>query len=140
MKKIIFSLAIVLAVSVSFLFAGQPNMSAGKWEITSQIDMPNMPFKMPATKTVQCISKKDLEDKNKTTPGANKDKCEITDYKVKGNTVTWKTKCKDGTEGSGEVTYNGASYSGKMIMDIVDKKGTKSKMNYKFTGKRVGDC
>ena len=85
--------------------------------------------------------KKDLEDNKKTLPSAGKNEdCEVKNYKVKGNTVSWETVCKDGTKGSGEITYKGDSYAGTMKMETVDKKGQKSTINYKIKGQRKGDC
>ena len=142
MKKIIFISMAALLFVIATLFAGTPNMKEGKWEISMTMEMKNIPFPMPPIKYTQCITKKDIEDNKNTVPtsGDKKNNCKLTDYKVKGNAVNWKTKCDDGREGSGEMTYSGDSYSGTMKMETKDKKGNKSSIDYKIKGKRLGDC
>jgi len=140
MKRFIFSLVTVFFL-MAVLFAASNNMREGKWEVTMDMNIEGMPFTMPAVTHTQCITKKDLEDNKKTLPSAGKNEnCEVKNYKVNGNTVTWETVCKDGTKGSGEITYKGDSYTGTMKMDTIDKKGKKSKISYKIKGVRKGDC
>ncbi|MFH0974915.1 MAG: DUF3617 family protein [Spirochaetota bacterium] len=140
MKRFLIAV-LATAFFVTALVAAPNKMKEGKWEITMSMNMQGMPFAMPPVTHTQCITKKDLEDNKKTLPAAGKsENCEIKDYKISGNTVTWKTVCKDGTKGSGEITYKGDSYSGTMTMETVDKKGNKSVINYKIKGRRLGDC
>lgn len=140
MKRIIITSAVVLFF-IAAIFAASNNMKEGKWEISMDMEMAGLPFKMPAVIHTQCITKKDLEDNKKTLPSAGKNEdCEVKNYKVSGNTVTWETVCKDGTKGSGKITYKGDSYSGTMTMETIDKKGKKSTVNYKIKGQRKGDC
>jgi hypothetical protein len=89
---------------------------------------------MPGMKTNSCIAKdgayKPGDDKN------NKN-CTTTDYKVSGNTVTWKMKCtgKDAMTGSGEMTKTADAMKGvfKMATQGMD-------MTQTMDGKRVGTC
>jgi hypothetical protein len=140
MKRFIFSLVTVFFL-MAVLFAAANKMREGKWEVTMNMNIAGMPFSMPAVTHTQCITKKDLEDNKKTLPSAGKNEdCEVKNYKINGNTVSWETVCKDGTKGSGEITYKGDSYSGTMKMETIDKKGQKSKIDYKIKGVRKGDC
>ncbi len=121
------------------------DIKEGMWENTIEMKMeiPGMPFSMPATKfsSKQCLTKKDAVPNT-----ADKEqKCDVKDYKVAGNKVTWKIKCTDkqGTiEGEGEVTYSGASYSGNMKMksSSTDKSAPSANMAYKLSGKYLGEC
>ena len=140
MKKFVFAASSVL-FCIAVLFAA-PAMREGKWEISMSINMPGMPFALPAVTHTQCITKEDLKDNKNTVPSAGKDDdCEVKNYKVRGNTVTWETVCKDGTKGSGEITYKGDSYTGKMKMETIDEKsGKKTNVDYKIKGQRKGDC
>lgn len=140
MKRFVFAVVSVFFF-MAVLFAATTKMREGKWEISINMNLPGMAFNIPAVTQTQCITKKDLEDNKKTLPSAGKNEdCEVKNYKVNGNTVTWETVCKDGTNGSGEITYKGDSYEGTMKMDKVDKKGKKSTINYKIKGQRKGDC
>lgn len=140
MKRFIIT-SVTILFFVAVIFAASNKMREGKWEVTMDMNIPGMPFAMPAVTHTQCITKKDMEDNKKMLPSAGKsENCDVKDYKVSGNTVTWKTECKDGTKGSGEITYKGDSYTGKMTMETIDKKGKKSTINYKIKGQRKGDC
>ncbi|MBN2401894.1 MAG: DUF3617 family protein [Spirochaetes bacterium] len=126
---------------MAVLFAASIKMREGKWEVTMTMNIPGMPMAMPPVTHTQCITKKDLEDNKKTLPSAGKSEdCEIKNYRVKDNTVTWETVCKDGTRGSGQIIYKGDSYTGTMKLETVDRKGQKSTINYKIKGQRKGDC
>jgi hypothetical protein len=140
MKRLIFAV-VTIFLFIAVIFAASNKMKEGKWEITMDMNIPGMPFKMPSAIHTQCITKKDIEDNKNTLPSAGKNEnCEVKNYKVNGNTVTWETVCKDGTKGSGEITYKGDSYTGKMKMETIDKKGKKSTIDYKIKGQRKGDC
>lgn len=126
-------------VSFSALVRTQEIRRDGRWEVTMEMDMPNMPMKMPPMKTVQCVTKEQVDDPNQLPKGAqekNKD-CKVSDYKVTGNTVTWTMTCtgKNAMTGTGEMTYSADSYEGSMKM-----KTATGEMAMKYTGKRLGDC
>ena len=142
MKKIALIIAFIVALPVPTLFAAPSAMQEGNWEITVKMDMEGMPFPMPPMVATHCITKEDLKDPKKTLPSSSKkkDDCTVKDYSVSGNKVTWKMQCKDGSTGSGEMIYKGATaYSGTMTMETAGKKRN-SKMVQHISGKRVGDC
>lgn len=133
---------VVLAFCVfGMAVVAQAPMREGRWEITMQIQMPDMPMAMPPFKTTQCITGDDLKDPGRVLPkGGPKEtgKCEVADYRVAGNKVTWKITCTRGSEairGEGELTSTGDAYEGRMKMSM-----GADELTMKVSGKRVGDC
>jgi len=117
------------------------NMKDGLWEITTKMEMTGKSdVAMPQQIVRQCITKKDLNDPRRTTPSADS-RCKMTDYKLQGNTATWKMACEGegGKTGTGTVIYSGDSYRGNQTMTM---KRSSQVMNMKmdFSGRRVGDC
>ena len=103
-----------------------------------------MPFAMKPMTHTQCITKKDIQDPDKTVPKTKEGKdCKMKDYKVAGDHVTWKVVCtgKNKMTSTGEMTYSkGTSYAGTMTMDTEGKSSQAMHMVYHFQGKRIGDC
>ena len=107
------------------------------WEITSKMEMPGMPFAMPATTTKVCIAKGGERDPGKTT--GDKD-CQASDVKTVGNKTSWKVRCDHDGEimtGSGEQTYTANGYQGKMRFSGKSH-GRDMDMSSEFNGKRIG--
>ncbi len=123
--------------------AATPNMQEGLWEITMKMDMAGMPPGMKPQVMQQCITRKDLEDPRKTTPGGDPtgNRCQITNHKVQGNTASWDMACKGegAMTGSGTVTYSGTSYQGTNRMTM-KQGGQTQTMTMHYAGKRIGDC
>ena len=118
----------------------------GKWQVTTEVDMPGMPMKPePQTHTI-CVTKEDLEKNPEASipkprsrrTGEERGDCKVSDYKVNENTVTWNLKCEGGQNpvtGSGKITYDKDSYAGAMTMKIGERE-----MTAKYTGKFLGEC
>lgn len=144
MKKSLFWMALIVICTVIGMSQAVPvcaevNMSEGKWETTMEMTMEGMPFKMPPTKSTQCITRENAVPK----ASEKESNCKIIDQKITGNTVSWKVKCVEKdmtTEGEGEITYSGASYSGAMLTRMTDKSGKIQSVKMKLAGKRVGEC
>lgn len=139
MKKLSILFALALLCFATMLFAASPNMQEGKWELTMAMQVEGVPFPMPPIKYTQCFTKEDVKDGNKTLPTGSdkkKDNCKVEDVKASSNSTTWKMVCKDGTTGSGQITYKGSSYTSTMT--LVAKNGGKTVNNIK--AKRLGDC
>lgn len=121
---------IVSSAAIAGLLSFAASAAPGEyWEVTSKMEMPGMPFAMPATTTKVCLAKGGEKDPGKTT--GDKD-CQVTDVKTVGNKTTWKMRCNhDGKveTGSGEQTHTANGYQGKMQM---------SGMNMAISGKRIG--
>jgi len=110
----------------------------GNWEVSMQMEIPGMPFKMPPIKTQVCVTEEDLNDPASAVPKDKNNKdCKVSDYKVDGNTVTWKMVCTGKTkgEGEGEITYSEDAYEGSMRFKMED-----TEMNTKYKGKYLGAC
>ena len=130
------------AVLACHVQAAAPNMKEGLWEMTAKSEIQGMPGGMPPTTVQQCVTKKDLEDPSKTTPGLQGDKrCKMTDYRLQGNTATWKMACEgeNAMTGSGTVTYAGSSYTGTQTMSM-NLEGKAFNMTVNFSGRHLGDC
>ena len=139
MKFTFAAVAILVAAFAADAYAQHP-MRPGRWDVTVQMEMPGMPMAMPAMKTTQCVTQAQLDAPDKglpTGPTKNPNDCKMSDYKVAGDTVSWKIACtgQQAMSGSGEMRFTGDSYEGlmKMTMD-------QQQMTMKYTGKRIGDC
>lgn len=121
--------------------AASPNMRDGLWEITTKMEMTGQKgVQIPQQTVKHCMTKKDVEDPKRTTPGAgDQSRCKMTDHKLQGNTATWQIACQDGTTGTGTVTYSGDSYSGNQTM-AMKRGGQVMNMKMEYSGRRVGDC
>ncbi len=119
-----------------------PNMTSGLWEITVKSEIQGMPggMGMPATTMTQCVKPADVQDGKRTVPQQDP-KCEMKDYKMQGNTASWRFECKgpEAMSGSGSMTYSGNSYSGTTKMSM-KQQGRIINMTQTYSGKRLGDC
>jgi len=111
-------------------------MQDGLWELSMKMDIPGLPFQLPAQTVNHCYTKKELQE----SAGVPKqsDDCKVTESKKTGNKVTWKVVCtgKNAGTGSGEMTFKSATaYEGSMS---VENKGRVTTTRYE--GKRLGDC
>ena len=137
-RAVVFLICLALALPT---LAEKSPIKPGKWEVSMQMDMPNLPIKMPPIKINQCITPEDAADPEKSLPKNNdpnkKNDCKVTDMKIKGNTITYSVVCpKDNVQLDAEMTYNDDSFNGTMKMKMEGMEG----MTTKYTGKRLGDC
>src|ERR1051326_978977 len=96
----------VSAVALSLpLIAPAGPMKAGKWEVTVEPPAGN--------RTVtRCVTQEE-SDHPKAPPKKN-DECKIDNYKVDGNTVTFKVSCTSGATMDGKTVYTGDTYNSEM--------------------------
>jgi len=133
--------AAVFAFS-GFTYGASPAMQEGLWEITSKMEMPGMPMNMPPQTMQRCLGQKDFSDPQSMAPAdPSGNKCRTSDYRMSGNTATWKIVCTgpDAMAGTGSATYTGSAYSGvnKMAM----KHGNETmNMTINHGGKYLGPC
>ena len=134
--------AVGLAVSVAVLAQG-PRID-GKWELTTEMDIPGMPMKMPPVVSTQCITKEEANDPLKVVPkgrggrSGEDQNCKVADYKIDGNKVTYTMKC-EGPQPmtmTGETVYGDNMYTSTQKMEM----GGRGTMTMKSTAKRLGDC
>jgi hypothetical protein len=120
-----------------------PNMKEGLWEVTVKMEMPGMPGNMPAQTTQRCITAKDMEDPRKVGPGNDQgsNTCEVTNYKMQGNTASWNMSCKgrEPMTGTGTIKYEGDRYSGVNRMSMTQGKDT-MQMTMNYSGRYLGAC
>ena len=107
-----------------------------------QMQMAGSPVQMPEMKTTQCVTPDQVKDPTSTLPTGpqgrdGKNDCKVQDYKMYGNTATWKMVCTtpQPMTSTGEMTFTDDSYNGTMKMD-----SAQGEMTMKMAGKRLGDC
>ena len=108
-----------------------------------QMDMPNMPVKMPEMKTIQCVTPEQAKDPANALPSGpqagrgGKSDCKVSDYNVSGKTVTWSMACTtpQPMTSTGQMTFTDDSYTGTMKMT-----SPQGPMSMKVSGTRLGDC
>ncbi len=123
--------ALLALLSLPALAADVERVPGVYWE--QSIEMQMAGFAMPAQTVQVCMPKGTWEEPPKSNPN---DDCQMTDLKRTGTRMTWKVKCKDGTSGTGDMTYGPASFQGVMTMQTG---GQNVRMAMK--GKKVGgDC
>lgn len=126
----------VLSIPVASRAAGSP-MEDGLWEISTTMEMPGMPYKVPPTTVTHCYTKEDLKDNQKTIPQQKGD-CKVTDQKYSGSKISWKMVCsgENPAKGAGEIVFKGSTaYEGTMKMET---KGMA--MTTKYKARRIGNC
>jgi hypothetical protein len=130
--------AVVLSVLLPAAVFAAEGIRPGMWEITTTMEMPGMPMKMPPTTVKHCYTAYEVKYQKKVI-SSDKD-CTVTDVKSSGNKVAWKMKCTGQNPGtfSGETVFSGDSYVSHMQMESQGGKGTS--VNMKVEGKRVGNC
>jgi uncharacterized protein DUF3617 len=125
--------AAVLAFALPLAARAASPMKAGKWQMTTQMEMAGMSMQMPPIVTTTCVTKEQAE--NPQPPKQNAE-CKFSDYKMEGNSISWTIDCpKQKMSGSGKITYGADTYTGTMKMKVGDRE-----MSGKYTGKRLGDC
>lgn len=140
MKTFVAALAVLAAVATAI---AQGPIRPGRWDVTMQMQMAGSPIQMPEMKTSRCVTPEDAKDPTRSLPsgpegrGGQKSDCKVSDYKVSGNTATWKMACTtpQAMTGTGEMTFTDDSYTGTLKTDMAQ-----GQMTMKMSGKRVGDC
>jgi len=139
--KTTFVVALAVLVGVTAAIAQTP-MRPGLWENTMQMQMAGSPIQMPAMKSTRCVTPEQSKDPASSLPsgpdgGRGKSDCKMADYKVSGNTATWKMVCTSpqAMTMDAEMTFTDNSYDGTMKSD-----SPQGQMTMKIAGKRVGDC
>jgi hypothetical protein len=139
LKTAMYILFIAQGFFMPFLAGAEMDLYEGKWETVMEMTMEGASFKIAPTISTQCITKDDPVPK-----GSERQKnCKVLENTITGSMVTWKVRCveKDySNEGTGEILYSGASYAGKMLMTMTNKKGASRNIHVKMSGKRIGDC
>lgn len=125
-------LALLAAVPAAAL-AAEPKAEPGVyWEQTVEMQM--MGFSMPPQTAKVCMPKAAWDRPPKA--GDGDDNCQMTDVKRTGSRLQWKVKCKDGTSGSGDMTYGPSTFQGTTTMNTGGQT-----VHMAMKGKKLGgDC
>lgn len=106
------------------------------WEVTSKMDIPGMPFAMPARTARVCIAKGAEKD-----PKYASDKeCVVSDVKNSGNKTSWKVRCNQKGEimtGVGEMSGNADKSEGTIHLSGTSG-GSPIDMTQTYASKRIG--
>lgn len=132
---------LTLAISWSAFSQSSSPMRPGNWEVMVKMNIPGLPMEMPPIKHHECVTAAMLKDPQSAVPkgmareGTND--CKVSDYKLSGNTASWKLTCTtpQPLTGIGEIAYAGDTYKGTMTVDMGGQK-----MAMVFDARRVGDC
>jgi hypothetical protein len=129
-------IALTMFVAEAAVLAQSP-MRPGKWEVSTQMEMPGAPMQMPPMKMTRCVTAEEANDPANTVQGPERGDCKVSDYQMTGNTATWKMACTkpQAMSGTAEMTFSGDAYNGVMKMST-----SHGPMSMKLSGKRVGDC
>lgn len=136
-----YGFVVLMGVGMAFSWAAmaqQNPMQAGNWEIRMEMDMPNAPIKLPPITQTQCITQEQIDDPAKALSGPQAESCEISDYTVDGNTMSWSMACSQPEQmtGTGQMTFTDANtYTG-----VVTLSTSAGNMTMKYAGKRLGAC
>lgn len=139
------SLLVLLALTAAPALAGENPMKPGMWEITTQMDMPGMPYKMPPMTFKRCVTPEMLAQNNglgeqKSPPGTH---CERTKMNVSGNRAEWGVSCtgKNNMSGHGTVTWDSPNaYHGETHLTM-DMNGHATNVTQVMSGRRIAaDC
>lgn len=133
-KKICLILAVGFLPMLLLDAAQAQNMKEGLWEITSKMEMPGMPMKMPPQTHTHCLTKKDAVPQ-KEEPGQE---CKTTKLEVRGDTVSWVMECKTK---EGPVVMNGkVAYKGETFEGVIKMKQSDMEITQNLSGKWIGKC
>jgi len=107
------------------------------WDVTSKMEMPGMPFAMPAQTRRVCAEK---GNDSGTIP--RNEGCTVAESKRTGSKVTYRMACKNGNNdytATGESTWSASGYEGRMQM-TGKMDGQPMDMTMTYTGARAGNC
>lgn len=140
MTRRLFTALLFLALGADAT-AGPSNMRPGLWQITTETDMPGMPMKLPPQTITHCYTQQELAQAQNTVPQGGSGDCQVTDYRVEGNTATWAIACSGQTpmRGTGTMTTEPTAYTGSM-KSVMQSPGGTLEMTSRWRARRIGDC
>ena len=125
---------LLLAAVIPTLALAGGGMKPGNYEYTTKMEMPGMPFAMPAQTFQHCVTQEDVDKGKQYNDQQNKD-CETKNMKQSPGKASFDLACKDGTTGTAEYTFTDSAMTGKTVMR---KDGHDMTMN--VSSRRTGDC
>ena len=145
--SVLTGVVVTMLLTPAVAAAQAPPMRAGMWELTVNVNMPNFPVAMPPITTNQCVTPDMLETPDGVlgqgplagpmNMGQDDTDCEIRDYELVGQTVTWAISCTQPQEFSaeGEMTFGDDRYTGTMSSQT-----PQGLMTMSLDAVRTGDC
>lgn len=128
----------LLVISVGFFSAcsdsSAVDLKEGNWVLEMRSEMAGMQMQMPAIKSEQCITKKEMIPMQQSEDESG---CKVTDKKISGSTVTWAVVCPE-SKGKGSMTYKGTTFEGRVDIELIGERTMK--MTTFMKGKYIGPC
>lgn len=122
---------LVLLLALPALAGAEERVPGVYWE--QSVEMQVAGFAIPAQTMQVCMPKGTWEEPPTAGPD---DDCQVSDLKRTGSRMTWKVKCRDGTSGTGDMTYGPSSFQGTMTMQTQGQN-----VRTAIKGKKLGgDC
>jgi hypothetical protein len=115
-------------------------MRPGLWELRVATVVGELA--VPASKSRQCLSQRDIDHETKTLPQPN-GSCKVSDIVTKGNQTMYDLVCKEKdltSRGRMEVTMNSDSYDGKTDMVFSGAGNADVPITIIVHAMRIGDC
>ncbi|MBI3716283.1 MAG: DUF3617 family protein [Betaproteobacteria bacterium] len=147
MRKIL-AIAVPFAIVMAQSALAASPMKPGLWEVTAVVEKPAVLQKINTTSRY-CYTADDVKNSQKLIPLQHEVgmKCEIKEYKLAGETATWKESCADKTSslsGTGSMTMKADTYTYAAALEqkSLDPKAADKpyKVTEKLSGKHIGDC
>lgn len=136
MRKTLWILAVAAVLPAAALAGG--GMKPGQYTYTVKMEMPGMPFAMPAQNFERCVTQADVDKGKQYDNQSDRGKdCEVKNLKQTGAKTTFDMACKDGTTGTAEYTSTADGMTGKTVMHMKDQPQA---MTMNMSSKRTGDC
>lgn len=142
-------LACAAALTATIAAAGpfdqmKGKMKEGLYETRMEMEIPGMPAGMGKQQMTfqNCVSDKDIESGQ---VGKNDGKmpkdCEVKDFKMSGNTASYKTVCKGDMNMTADTTINFNANGYEMLMKMsMNQGGQPMNMTQKMQARYVGPC
>ena len=131
--------ALLLAVPAASR-AERGTMRPGQYEMKTEVKVEGMNQAMPPTTSTRCYTEADIKDSKRMTEGGPNRDCETSDVKTTASGMSWTMSCKNGTKGSGTMTYHADGFEIAMDMQMPGGPGGTMKMKSRTTAHRTGDC
>ena len=144
-----FLLAALAATACTSAVAAGPfdqfkgKMKPGLYDVQMDMEMPGMPGGMgkQSMKMQNCVSEQDIESGKMGKDDKMPAGCEVKDFKMSGNSASYKTVCKGDMNMTADTTIsfrdNGYTMTSKTAMQ---QGGQTMNMTHKMDGRYVGPC
>ena len=132
-----FALALIILADAAVSAETPLQMKPGLWEYNVTIEIPGMPFAMPAVKREHCLTQKDVESGD-LSKGQNENKqCQVSNLKQGEGAVSYDIACTGNPQINGHYDFKVAetSMEGTGTMNMAGQT-----MKNKLSATRLGDC